>query len=182
MYNSLDSLKIYFSKEVEMSLIVMKEKISFLGYTFVSPFFGDLAVAEKDGRQFHVTFDLVPAYPERYDMVWPFFDGWIGRAVARDKGRCFHLSFDGSHALPSYRARYDRVWPYFEGLAGAEKNGEHFHIRYDGSPAYIQRYDYVGPFNGPLALARKNNRSFYITTNGLRADRYLETEDDLLRE
>jgi hypothetical protein len=87
-----------------------------------------MAIAEKDGKKFHITIDGRLVYKQRYLHVGDFHQG-LAIAIAGSKN-CFHIRTDGK---PAYKQRYDDVWSLQHGLAFACKNGYKFHIRPNGT-------------------------------------------------
>lgn len=62
---------------------------------------------------------------------------------------------------------YDCVGDFHEGLAWAQKNGEEFHIREDGTPLYQNKYDWVGSFkNGAAYVICLREGVFQIDCHG----------------
>ncbi len=53
-----------------------------------------------------------------------------------------------------------------EGLADAEKDGQFFHIREDGSRAYKVNFDFALGFSEGLAGVEKDGEFFHILPNG----------------
>ena len=72
---------------------------------------------------------------------------------------------------PSFDASlFDNVGPFIEGLAWVGKDGQEWHIRFDGTAAYEDRFDFVGSFSEGLAWVRKDDQRWQIKPDGSRAD------------
>jgi hypothetical protein len=84
-------------------------------YDFLSEFQEGMAVAEKDGKYFHISERTgLPAYAERYDYVLHFVNGLAG-VIVDDKS--FHIRADGS---PAYREKFIDVGSFHGDTALAQ--------------------------------------------------------------
>lgn len=127
-----------------------------------------IAVAQYDGKQFHIDTNGNPIYDFRFDKVDRFNES--GTAVATLNGKQFHINFFGKAI---YQERFDKARPFVNGFAVVDVNGERFHIDFSGKAIYSKKFDYVSDFNPsnskfPFfnAYAKKNEECFFINPQG----------------
>ncbi|MCZ0941570.1 MAG: methyltransferase [Gammaproteobacteria bacterium] len=121
-----------------------------------------LAPVRRDGLAWHILSDGEPAYPQRFERTFGFYEG-LAAAAAPCGWR--HIRPDGT-AL--YEGRY--AWcGNFQGgrCAVRERQGAYLHLTPEGVPAYDHRWRYAGDFRDGIAVVQSDDgRSTHIGPHG----------------
>lgn len=128
-------------------------------YDDVLPFHAPgLAPVRLGSESFHILPNGNPAYMERYDRTFGFYENL---AAVSDNGDWFHIHPDGRKA---YKEAY--IWcGNFQGGRCAVRglDGSYLHVTPEGEPAYDTRWRYAGDFRDGAAVVQSGDgRSTHI--------------------
>lgn len=111
-----------------------------------------LAPARKDHKWFHIDSKGRPAYRERYDRVWGYYENL---ATVLDKGVYYHIGPEGT---PVYSNRFVWCGNFQDNRCTVQFRDLRFgHILADGEKAYEETYRYAGDFRESYAVVQLDN-------------------------
>lgn len=111
-----------------------------------------LAPALSDDGAMHIGCDGRPAYRQRYQRTFGFYEGLA--AVQAEDG-WHHVRRDGE---AHHADRYAWCGNYQGGRCTVRQaDGSYFHLTSEGSPAYTERWRYAGDFRDGIAVVQRDD-------------------------
>jgi len=109
-------------------------------------------VMNNNGEAYHIRTDGKPAYSQRFDKTFGFYDGY---ASVIKNNRWFHITSTGS-AL--YMERYAFTGNFQQQVCVVcDINGKYFHINSKGQTLYTDKWNYCGDFREGVAVVQNNH-------------------------
>ncbi len=108
-------------------------------------------VINNNGEAYHIKTDGKPAYIQRFDKTFGFYDGY---AAVIKNNRWFHITSSGSSL---YTERYAFAGNYQQQVCVVcDSENNYFHIDIKGKSLYTHKWNYCGDYREGIAVAQNN--------------------------